>query len=1072
MKQGPSDEKKKKISVRILFWNIMGRMNFIKTEYPLQWLKNNFDVLFISETHLTKGQQFHLDGFKDYHNSYSEYDAKKPRGGISCFIKHEFVHRVNEVQRDSEDNVTIIWKGGNKTFGSYIPPDNSPYFDPVMFCHLANNFTPIDNEHIVIGGGDINSRIGNKHLHIPFSGSYYNHNVDEVVNSHGREIRKLCRSYNSYVVNNLVIGDRQFQSNFTFHRGDSKSQNDIILANKSGLESLNSFSLHEIGWNPSDHIPISLKCDLCIETISVGKLASIDILSDNSAKKFLKPKKIDPNKVNWNMYKEVVNNDFKFYQQKIDNLSENSSLHNLNNAVESLSKPLYIAASTSTQHVNKNKEEIFQKHEVLKIADQAWKFYKDGGNEPEAWNKARNDAIEYLKNVASAKEHDQWNKVLSSKDSKQMWNKINWKGSLNNETFDGPELKDLCDHFKAKSQTTDNSSLLCEVTGSNYVEILDKPIELDEIKKAMEKLKEDKVSGDGWAKGMLVNAPVAILYAIQIIFNVILGTHFFPTKWRTTIVSELFKNKGSPTDATKYRPITLVQLLAKLFDLSLFERFRKWFTPSDQQTAYQSKRSGADHVFLIRCLIQRAKLYKEKLFIIAIDFDGAFDRISRSILIRKLVLFGAGTLFVTCLASIYMHTDNIIFRHKDYMVYTLSAGIKQGLPLSPYIFLFYVDDLFDFFDSIYGISTDIIYEMIHILLHADDATLLAYTRNLAISKLRSLSQYCSLNCIIPQYAKCEFIVINGNKEDKKPMEFGDRFIKNSEFIKLLGSHLSQKGNILDDLNFDFNSRFRSCIKYYNFLRSNRRAPLYVKFKVLKACVISSLLHNCESFGNKVPKDLENQYFKLIKSTLGVRQSTPNLILLIESGLLPLHAIITSRQLKFFKRFGESIHPGSSRSHVFQMLKADENEPYIQHYVDISQKYSSQEDIYKEYLTDIKQQVNTLADQGNYKYQIYRQFNPTLEPSPFLNLAHPHSDTAIKFRLGSHKLPIETGRWMGLERKDRLCTECNILGDESHYLFYCSRIKRDDFMFSGRFDDLWKDPNVFQLFSRLKDIDVL
>ena len=62
--------------------------------------------------------------------------------------------------------------------------------------------------------------------------------------------------------------------------------------------------------------------------------------------------------------------------------------------------------------------------------------------------------------------------------------------------------------------------------------------------------------------------------------------------------------------------------------------------------------------------------------------------------------------------------------------------------------------------------------------------------------------------------------------------------------------------------------------------------------------------------------------------------------------------------------------------------------------------------------------------------------------------------------------------MGLERKDRLCTECNILGDESHYLFYCSRIKRDDFMFSGRFDDLWKDPNVFQLFSLLKDIDVL
>ena len=79
----------------------MGRMDFINTHYPYEWLKDNFDVLFISETHLTKGQQFRLDDYNDYHNSYSEYDAKKPRGGISCFIKHDFVQYVDEVIRES-----------------------------------------------------------------------------------------------------------------------------------------------------------------------------------------------------------------------------------------------------------------------------------------------------------------------------------------------------------------------------------------------------------------------------------------------------------------------------------------------------------------------------------------------------------------------------------------------------------------------------------------------------------------------------------------------------------------------------------------------------------------------------------------------------------------------------------------------------------------------------------------------------------------------------------------------------------------------------------------------------------
>ena len=329
------------------------------------------------------------------------------------------------------------------------------------------------------------------------------------------------------------------------------------------------------------------------------------------------------------------------------------------------------------------------------------------------------------------------------------------------------------------------------------------------------------------------------------------------------------------------------------------------------------------------------------------------------------------------------------------MVYTLYAGIKQGLPLSPYIFLFYVDDIFAFFDGICGTTIDIIYETIHISLHADDATLLAHTRDLAVSKLGSLLQYCNINYIVPQYTKCEFMVINGGKEDKEPINFGSRDIKHANHITLLGSHLSQTGSLTDDLNSDFSSRFKSCIKYYNFLRSNRRAPLSVKLEVLKACVVLSSLHNCEAFGHKTPKDLETQYFKLIKSTLGVRQSTPNLLVLIETGLLPLNAIILSRQLGFFKRFAETLQPGSPRSRVFQTLVEDENEEYIQHYVKLLSQYTSKEENYNEQISVIKQQIKLLADEDSYKFQIYLKMNRKLEPSPFLNLPHPLSEYSHK-----------------------------------------------------------------------------
>ena len=95
------------------------------------------------------------------------------------------------------------------------------------------------------------------------------------------------------------------------------------------------------------------------------------------------------------------------------------------------------------------------------------------------------------------------------------------------------------------------------------------------------------------------------------------------------------------------------------------------------------------------------KKIQKKLFLIAIDFNEAFDRVPCSLLIWKLCKFGAGTIFTACVASIYMSTDNVIFREFKYITYKLFSEIKQGLPLSPLLFLFYINDIFDFFASLH-----------------------------------------------------------------------------------------------------------------------------------------------------------------------------------------------------------------------------------------------------------------------------------------------------------------------------------------------------------------------------------
>ena len=118
-------------------------MPFLKTNFVNGWLKDNFDVCFITETHMTKGQMFTLESFVPFHNASSEPGCKHPRGGISCFIQNSFMENIKDVDRDTENFIILSVGGLHTLFGTYIPPSDSLYFDETLFATLSNRFQPI-----------------------------------------------------------------------------------------------------------------------------------------------------------------------------------------------------------------------------------------------------------------------------------------------------------------------------------------------------------------------------------------------------------------------------------------------------------------------------------------------------------------------------------------------------------------------------------------------------------------------------------------------------------------------------------------------------------------------------------------------------------------------------------------------------------------------------------------------------------------------------------------------------------------------------------------------------------------
>ena len=48
----------------------------------------------------------------------------------------------------------------------------------------------------------------------------------------------------------------------------------------------------------------------------------------------------------------------------------------------------------------------------------------------------------------------------------------------------------------------------------------------------------------------------------------------------------------------------------------------------------------------------------------------------------------------------------------------------------------------------------------------------------------------------------------------------------------------------------------------------------------------------------------------------------------------------------------------------------------------------------------------------------------------------------KIRIRAHNLKIETGRYIGIERKDRICSHCKVIEEEWHFLDHCVKFHNE------------------------------
>ena len=176
-------------------------------------------------------------------------------------------------------------------------------------------------------------------------------------------------------------------------------------------------------------------------------------------------------------------------------------------------------------------------------------------------------------------------------------------------------------------------------------------------------------------------------------------------------------------------------------------------------------------LFISRRIQDYAEHSYTKLFLVLLDWEKAFDKVVQTLLVRAMERLNIPDKFIKVLESFYVEPKFRIRDRQGYSSYRKqNAGIRQGCPLSPYLFICLMTVLFmdihtelDHKNS--GKSTDICNNLWE-LLYADDTMFVgsrAWDLNLLIDAIEEESDKYNLKL---NYDKCNCLAMYGKADIK------------------------------------------------------------------------------------------------------------------------------------------------------------------------------------------------------------------------------------------------------------------------------------------------------------------
>ena len=328
---------------------------------------------------------------------------------------------------------------------------------------------------------------------------------------------------------------------------------------------------------------------------------------------------------------------------------------------------------------------------------------------------------------------------------------------------------------------------------------------------------------------------------------------------RRGVITLIPKEDSDLSTLANWRPITLLNLDYKIASKIIARRLEKVLALliNPDQTGFIKGRYIGQNIRLINDILEQTKLQNIPGILLQLDFRKAFDTIEWEFIQRTIALFNFGESIQRWISIFYTNTESAVLNNGFCTNYfSLSRGVRQGCPLSPYLFVLAVELLACKIrqdKEIQGIK--VLGKELKLSQFADDTTLLNSNCNSVKQAIAVLDNFGDISGLKLNSSKTKALWL-GSWRHRKDKPFGFQWPEKP--IRVLGTFISYNEKENEKSNFTLKlQKLKTIFDVWNC----RNLTLFGRCLITKSLGISQLVHTISSL------DVPREFLGAVNSTI-------------------------------------------------------------------------------------------------------------------------------------------------------------------------------------------------------------